>query len=108
LESKLIQVARVLAREHEMFLGSLEIWVVVTERIDVAGAAQSLAGGSPRGVLPGVMHQQYRTGRAAAATSESTPSRTVDVFIGYLVRRRDMLTYSAQWLRRRPSLERDS
>jgi hypothetical protein len=72
----------VLARVHQMFLRSPEIWVVVTERIDVAGAAQSLAGGSPCGVLPGVMHQQYRTGRVAAATSEKTPSsRTVYMLI---------------------------
>ncbi len=44
-----------------MFLGSAEIQVRVAEGVDVTGAAQSLAGGnSPRGVLPGVMHQEDR------------------------------------------------
>jgi hypothetical protein len=51
----------VLAGEHEVFLGSPEIPVRVTDGMDVTGAAQPLTGGgSPSGVLSRVMHQQNR------------------------------------------------
>ena len=50
-----------LAGKYQVVLGSLEIKIRVAERVDIAGAAQSLtSGNSVRSVLARVMHQHNR------------------------------------------------
>jgi hypothetical protein len=65
LESKLIQLALCLF-ESTRCSSVRRKRRGVAERIAVAGAAQHVAAGSPRSVLPGVMHQSKRATRNAA------------------------------------------